>query len=144
MLNHDSKAPERKKCSPCNAKSKVPEISLVDDEEFENIDPKDSRFQNSSKNCCKEDFQDEILDLKTPVPEPTPLAVRQNPLSTIGGFAPKMIYELPKQNKLNADGKWSNLLRDENNLMSNRDFTKAVEFGDFQTYQKKREVITSP
>jgi hypothetical protein len=53
ILAQDSKLPERKKFNQqCNVKAKAQEITLVDDEEFENIDPKDNKFCGS-KTCCK-------------------------------------------------------------------------------------------
>ena len=45
LLSPDSRVPERKKCDvSCQPKAKIPDITFVDDDEFEHIDPKDVKF----------------------------------------------------------------------------------------------------
>lgn len=79
LLGQDIRAPERKKCNTsCPTKSVISEMTLIDDEEFEHKDPKDSKFNLASKNCCKEsNLTDDMQDFRKMTFEPIPDATSQ-------------------------------------------------------------------
>jgi len=53
-------------------------MTLIDDEEFEHKDPKDSKFNLASKNCCKEsNLTDDMQDFRKMTFEPIPDATSQ-------------------------------------------------------------------
>ena len=71
-------------------------MTLIDDEEFEHKDPKDNKYNLSSKNWCKEsNLSDDMQDFRKMTFEPIPDASSQHN-TIIFGEKVKRKYHLTK------------------------------------------------